>query len=384
MYSLLLAVIYLIFISLGLPDSLIGSAWPVMHLELDVSMSYMGVLTIVIAAGTIVSSLNSDRLTKRFGVAVVVVASIFLSAVSLIGYSLSTHFWMLCLWALPYGLAAGAIDAAINNYVALHYKSSHMSWLHCFWGVGVSISPYIMSFALLNNMGWNSGFRFVSYIQVVLAFIVLANVSLFKKVSAMQCASVDVAVENIEIKFKDIIQIKGVKLTLFTFFCYCALESTAGIWASSYLVEVRGVEAEIAARYASYFFIGITFGRFISGFIADKFGDNFMIGLGEAIILIGCVMLFIQPISLFGLIVIGVGCAPIYPAIIHSTPANFGQQFSQSIIGVEMASAYTGVIFAPAIFGLIADWFSMSLYPVFLLCVAVLMLISSYVFKRQR
>ncbi|OOB80228.1 MAG: MFS transporter [Epulopiscium sp. Nuni2H_MBin003] len=377
MYSFLLAIIYLIFISLGLPDSLIGSAWPIMHLDLAVSISYMGIVTVIISLGTVVSSLYSDKLTKRFGVGIVTTISIFLSALSLIGYAFSRQFWMVCLCAIPYGLAAGAIDAAINNYVALHYKSSHMSWLHCFWGVGVSISPYIMSFALITDRGWNAGFRIVSYIQIIIVLVVLFNISLFKKVSTSTSNDV---ISSIDIKYTDIIKIKGVKLILFTFFCYCGLEGTAGIWASSYLVEARGMDAEIAARYAAYFYIGITLGRFISGFITNKLGDKNMITLGQAIILIGGFIMFVYP--LVGLLLVGLGCAPIYPAIIHSTPYNFGKEYSQAIIGIEMASAYVGTTLMPAIFGLVAEYISIDAYPIYLILITGTMLFTANRFNR--
>ncbi|MDR0221267.1 MAG: MFS transporter [Lachnospiraceae bacterium] len=373
MYSLLLAIIYLAFISLGLPDSLLGAAWLVMREEMGVPFSYAGIVAMIISTGTVVTSLLSARTTKRFGTGLVVAVSTLLTALALLGFSLSREFWLLCLFAIPYGLGAGAIDAALNNYVALHYASRHMNWLHCFWGLGATVSPYIMSWCLLGGMGWNSGYRTVFYIQIILTAFLFASLPLWKKQARASGEQEETAV----LKMSEILKIKGAKQILIAFFAYCSLEQTAGLWASSYLVLQRGVNVEIAARYASFFFLGITVGRFLCGFIADRFGDRNMIRAGCAVTIAGIILVWlpVAPVWLCqsGLIVIGLGNAPIYPAIIHATPANFGKENSQAIIGVQMASAYLGITLMPPFFGFLADWLSIGLYPLFLLLLAVLM-----------
>ncbi|AKG36680.1 MFS transporter [Paenibacillus durus] len=378
MYSLLLVIIYIAFISLGLPDSLLGSAWPVMYEQFDVPISYAGIVTMIIAGGTIVSSLMSDRLTRKLGAGLVTAISVMMTAVALFGFSISGSLIFLCLWAVPYGLGAGAVDAALNNYVALHYASRHMSWLHCFWGVGAAVSPYIMSYCLTSGLGWNNGYRSVAGIQIVLTAILFLSLPLWKRKTIAHNSSETPAAA---LSLSQALKIKGVIFILFTFFGYCALESTTGLWASSYLVRYRGIDAETAARFASLFFLGITFGRFLSGFIADKVGDKRLIRFGIITIMFGIVLVGL-PIGsnitvLLGLVIIGLGCAPVFPSIIHSTPTNFGKENSQAIIGIQMASAYMGSTFMPPLFGLIADHISIGLYPIYLMFFAILMLLMS-------
>ena len=376
MLSLLLAIIYIAFISLGLPDSLLGSAWPTLHAELGVPLSFAGVITMIISGGTIVSSLLSDKLTRKFGTGVVTAASVLLTAVALFGFSISSEVWMLCLWAIPYGLGAGAIDAALNNYVAIHYAARHMSWLHCMWGVGTTISPYIMSAALSGGHGWQSGYRAVSVIQFVLTAFLFFSLPLWKK---QQTAETSDAKEKP--RAKNVLAIRGVVAVLICFFGYCALESTAGLWASSYLVLARGIDETTAARFASLFYIGITLGRFLCGFVADRFGDRTLIRVGLAVILVGilCVGLPLgsSALALAGLIVIGLGCAPIYPSIIHSTPHNFGEENSQAIVGIQMASAYVGSTFMPPLFGALTEVLPIGIYPLYLAVFAILMIAMS-------
>lgn len=364
-YYIMLALVYMAFISLGLPDSLLGSAWPVMQSEFAVKISYMGIVSMIISGGTICSSLNSDRLTRRFGTKYVTVVSVLMTAVALYGFGMSTQFWMLCLWAIPYGFGAGAIDAALNNYVALYYNSRHMSWLHCFWGVGTIISPYIMSHALTNS-NWHQGYRSVSCIQFMIAAILILTLRVWR-VNQDKC---EMSGENASLGLKDVLKIKGVPAILAGFLCYCAAESTAMLWSSSYLVETRGISKEVAAAFGSLFFIGITAGRFVSGLVSEKLGDIKMIRIGTVIIAAGilCVALPVKTSlpALAGLIIIGLGCAPVYPSIIHATPANFGAHNSQAIIGIQMASAYVGSTFMPPLFGLIANYINISLFPLFL------------------
>lgn len=377
MFSFLIVIIYIAFISLGLPDSITGSAWPVMHGELGVPLSYVGIVTMIIAGCTIISGLTSDWLTRKLGAGLVTAISVAMTAVALFGFSVTESFLPLCFWAIPYGLGAGAVDAALNNYVALHYASRHMSWLHCFWGVGAATGPYIMSYALTSGAGWNNGYRIISVIQIVLTAVLFASLPMWKK-------RTDEAENGEEVKSKGIIgslKIKGVPLVLVMFFGYCALEATAGIWASSYLVEYKGTDAETAARFASLFYIGITVGRFVCGFVADKIGDRNLIRLGLAVITAGLVMIMlpveINAVALVGLVVVGIGCAPIYPSVIHATPTNFGKENSQAIIGIQMASAYVGTTFMPPLFGVIAENINIGLYPFYMAVFAVLMVVCS-------
>lgn len=378
MYSLLLVVIYLAFISLGLPDSLVGSAWPVMHTELGVPTSYAGIVTMVIAGGTILSSLQSDRLTKKLGAGLVTAVSVFMTAAALFGFSISHSFVSLLIWSVPYGLGAGAVDAALNNYVALHFASRHMSWLHCFWGVGAAVSPYIMSYSLTGGYGWNHGYRIVAILQIVLTIILFLSLPMWK--SRKEEGTSEETKAN-ALSIFQLLKIKGIPFVLITFFAYCALETTTGLWASSYLAQHRGVDAVIASKFASLFYLGITFGRFLCGFFADKFGDKMLVRMGILITTFGSVLIILpvdaDVFALAGLIIIGFGCAPIYPSIIHATPSNFGEKNSQAIIGIQMASAYVGSTFMPPLFGWLASVISIGLYPFYLLAFAVLMLVMS-------
>lgn len=373
MYGLLLAVIYLAFIGLGLPDSLLGSGWPVMHSVLNVPLSYAGIISVVISIGTIISSLQSDRLTKRWGPGRVTAVSIFISALSLLGFSLSRSFLPLVFLALPYGLSAGAIDAALNNYVAVHYSSRHMNWLHCFWGVGTVISPFIMAHALTTPASWSGGYRIVALVLLGIALVLLATLGWW---SRQTTGSDEAGAISRPLTMPQIFAIPRVKPLLAGFFGYCALEGTAILWAATYLNLNRGVPAVVAARYASIFLLGITVGRFLCGFVADRFGDRNMIRIGLALILLGILAVSLPIpqtiLALNGLVLIGLGCAPIYPAIIHSTPANFGEENSQAIIGVQMAAAYTGFVVMPPLFGLLTNVFSVRLFPFYLLGLAVL------------
>ena len=383
MFSLLLSVIYIAFISLGLPDSLLGSAWPVMFGELGVSVSYAGIISMIISFGTIVSSLLSDKITRRLGAGTVTAASMALTGLALLGFSLSRSFVFLCILAIPYGLGAGAIDAALNNYVALHYSSRHMSWLHCFWGVGVSISPYIMGYAIGAGHGWRTGYGAVSMIQLVLTVLIAFSLPLWRKKTAT-----DPSDENYEapITIREAVKIRGVKPILLAFFAYCAFESTAGLWASTYLVEYKGIDVEIAARFASLFYLGITFGRFLCGFVADKLGDKALIRIGSATMLVGVILIMFPShqtvFALAGLVIAGLGAAPVYPSVIHSTPGHFGKENSHAIVGIQMASAYTGTTLMPPLFGLIAQHVSVALYPFYLVLFVALTFVMTEVVNK--
>jgi fucose permease len=371
-------IIYIAFISLGLPDSLLGSAWPVMYGQLEVPISYAGIVTMIIAGGTVVSSLMSDRMTRKLGAGLVTAISVMMTAIALFGFSVSNSFILLCLWAIPYGIGAGAVDAALNNYVAMHYASRHMSWLHCFWGVGAAASPYIMGYSLTRGLGWNNGYHIVAIIQIVLTATLFVSLPLWKRKADRDG---ELETNTKALTLPEILKIRGVWLVLITFFAYCALESTAGLWASSYLVEFRKIDAETAAKFAALFYLGITFGRFISGFISERIGDRLLIRFGLIIIIFGIILVAL-PIgssftTLIGLVIIGLGCAPVYPSVIHATPTNFGQNNSHAIIGVQMASAYIGTSLMPPLFGFLAENISIGLYPLYLLIFAILMFIMS-------
>ncbi|MDE6505575.1 MAG: MFS transporter [Clostridia bacterium] len=424
MFALLVAIIYISFISLGLPDSLLGSAWPVMQADFGVPLSFAGIISMIICVGTIISSLLSERLTKKFGTGVVTAVSVCMTAAALFLFSISTQFWMLILCAIPYGLGAGGVDASLNNYVALHLKARHMSWLHCMWGVGAAVSPYIMGYAINGGSGWNQGYLIIAIIQICLSATIFISLPLWKKpenrAAAKSAAKVNenTATETANssnsathvqtytantainapaanhetfanafdkskeskkaVSLKEIFKIKGAAACFICFFCYCALEQTTMLWASSFMISHNGLSAEEAAQFASLFFIGITVGRGVNGFLTLKFSDKALIRAGQVLISVGIVFIVIPDISALtvtGFIILGLGCAPIYPSIIHMTPALFGEDKSQAMIGVQMASAYVGSCIAPPLFGLIANHITQELLPLYLAVFLVLMLI---------
>ena len=379
MIHLRLAVIYLSFISLGLPDGLLGAAWPSIYPAFGTPMSYAGIVSIIICIGTILSSLFSDRFTYRFGPGKVTALSIGLTCLALFGFSFSTRFWMLCLWAIPYGLGAGCVDATLNNYVALHYSSRHMSWLHCMWGVGASIGPYIVGLVLTFGQHWGNAYRYVGILQVILAVAVLFSLPLWKKNTAVEQAK--------PIPLQQVIRIPGAKSVMLTFFCYCALEQTAALWSASYLHLYAGLSAELAASFGSLFFLGITAGRAISGFIAVKLNDTQMIRVGFGIIAAGLVILLLPfgtYAAMAGLLLIGLGCAPIYPCVMHATPEHFGPERSQALMGLQTASAYVGTALMPPLFGLIANHLHIGLMGIYLAILLVLMVIAYRCLLRKK
>lgn len=384
MIHLLLILIYICFISLGLPDSLLGSAWPILHVDIGVPTAYAGIVSMVISLGTIVSSFFSDRLVRWLGSGRITAISIAMTAAALFGFSQSRAFWMLILWAIPYGLGAGGVDAVLNNYVALHYKAQHMSWLHCFWGVGASISPYIMQFALVRLDGWNRGYLIVSVIQACLSAIVFFSMPLWRRMEKKESDATETL--GAPLRVKDILRIPGAVPCLITFFAYCGLEVSASLWASSYLVQCKGVDVETASAFASLFYIGITVGRAINGFLAMRFSDRFLIRMGSGIVLFGILLQLVpkpSELSLIGFIIVGLGCAPIYPCIIHMTPTVFGRDKSQAMIGMQMAFAYFGFCLMPPLFGFIADALSMALLPLYLLLLMLVMALTHEVMIRQ-
>jgi fucose permease len=392
-YALLLAIIYLAFVSLGLPDSLVGAGWPAMHQDLDVHTSYAGLVTMIITGGTIVSSLLSERLTRKLGTGLVTAISVGMTAAALVGFSGSSSFWMLLLWAVPYGLGAGAVDAGLNNYVALHYSSRHMSWLHGCWGVGASLSPFVMGYALSHGHGWGDGFLVVGALQVLVTVLLFVGVPLWTRVHPRVAPTLgENPVQHGEpsptrLTTMGALRLPGVKYMVLAFFGYCSIETTIILWSSSYLVDQRGFSTAAAATFASMYLIGMTVGRFLSGFVADRWGDRRMIQLGMALVILGIVV-FALPIplsgaQLAGLIVVGLGSAPVYPAIIHSTPDNFGARHSHVVIGIQMAAAYLGSSLMPPLFGLVSAGTGMWIFPFYLLVLAALVIVMSQALNRS-
>lgn len=365
MAQLLLVIIYITFISLGLPDSLLGAAWPSMYPGLKVPISYAGIIAMIIAGGTIISSLLSDRLVRKIGTGWITAISVSMTATALFGFSTSHSFALLCLWSIPYGLGAGSVDAVLNNFVALHYKARHMSWLHCFWGIGATLGPYIMGVSLTGNLGWHYGYRMISIIQIVLTAILLFSLPMWKK-NLNQIEDKNNSASSL--KYKQLIRLPGAKQTLIAFFCYCSLEQVTGLWGSSYMVLKKGIVPEVAASFISLFYLGITAGRFLSGLFTVKLNTKNMIRLGQGLIVLGSVLLFFsttRTAMLAGLILIGLGCAPIYPSLLHQTPERFGKNASQAMMGLQMACAYLGSIFSPPLVGLLTEKISIGIYPFF-------------------
>lgn len=377
MLTLLLIIIYLSFISLGLPDSLLGSAWPVIHTDLGVAFPSAGIISMIISGGTIISSLFSSKAIKRFGTGKVTFVSVAMTAVALFGFSVSPSFIWLCIMAIPLGLGAGSVDAALNNFVALHYKAKHMSWLHCFWGVGATLGPIIMSLFIAKNNQWQKGYFTISMIQFSLVAVLFITLPLWNKMGKDDNKAEE---EEKSHQKTPALKIPGVKLALVSFVCYCGTEATAGLWGSSYLVNYKGLPAGEAAKWISLFYAGITLGRFLSGFLTIKLNNKTLIRLGQVICMIGAITL-ILPLptyfSMVGLILLGLGCAPIYPSMLHETPNRFGKEASQSIMGLQMAFAYMGSTFMPPVLGFIASKTSIVIFPYFLLCYILIMLVNS-------
>ncbi len=374
MVHLLLAVIYLAFIGLGLPDSMLGAAWPSMYGALGAPVSYAGMVSMVIAAGTVTSSLLSDRMIRRFGAGLVTAVSVGLTALAMFGFSMSRAFWMLCLWAVPYGLGAGSVDAALNNFVALHYASRHMSWLHCMWGLGSCIGPQLLGRVLTGGGSWDQGYRLVALIQTALTAALFLSLPLWR---AKQGPAGQAAASAPALTLRQVLALPGAKAAMATFFCYCAVEQTTMLWGSSYLHLYRGIPAETAASYGTLFFLGGTTGRLISGFLSIKLSDRRLVHTGLVVTAAGIAAVLL-PLNAApaGLFIIGLGCGPTFPALIHATPDNFGAERSQSVIGVQMASAYVGTCLMPPLFGLIASRIHIALLPAYLLVFLALLILS--------
>lgn len=377
MLTLLLIIIYISFISLGLPDAILGSAWPMIHQDLNVSISYAGLVTMIISCGTIISSFFSEKFIRKFGTGKVTTFSVFLTAIGLLGIYFSPSFIWICLLGIPLGLGAGAVDSALNNFVALHYKAKHMNWLHCFWGIGATTGPFLMSIYLLKENGWRLGYATIGIIQAILVICLFISLPLWKR---FDINTNDEVSNNDIIKISTLLKLPGAKPALISFFCYCAVELTTGLWVSSYLVISNGLSAKTAAKWVSLYYLGITIGRFLAGFISIKLNNKQMIKIGQVTCIIGGILLSItysSNIQLIGLITIGLGCAPIYPAMLHETPNRFGKELSQGIMGIQMATAYVGSTFMPPLFGVLSQVVGFKILPYFLLILMILMLIST-------
>ncbi|NGZ74724.1 MFS transporter [Saccharibacillus alkalitolerans] len=393
-----LIVIYLAFISLGLPDSLLGSAWPVMRPDLGAPLEAAGMLAMIVAGGTIVSSLASGRLIAKLGTGMITMVSCLMTAAALLGFSFAPSVLWLALLAIPLGLGAGAVDAALNHYVATHYEAHHMSWLHCFWGVGATGGPLLMSYFIKEHDSWRAGYTAVAVVQFSLVIILLATLPMWKKVAALRTASRSLqsaadpagpaaetlaapAGESAEEKpAKQPLRIPGVKMSMLAFLFYCGVETTVGLWGASYLVGARGVVAETAAWWISLYYGGITIGRLITGFITLKVSNRVLILAGQFISAAGALLLMLplpDVTVLVGFVLIGLGFAPVYPGLIHETPLRFGRANSAKLIGYQMAVAYTGTTFLPPLFGVLASWAGIGLFPIVTLLLVVFMLLSS-------
>jgi len=390
MSTIFLIIIYLAFISLGLPDSLLGAAWPVMQIQYGASFEAAGFVSIMISGSTIISSLLSGKIIKRFGTGKITFISCLMTAAALLGFSVSPSLFWLFVLAIPLGLGAGAVDSGLNNYVALHYKAHHMSWLHCFWGVGATIGPLIMSQYISKGSSWRMGYFTVSMIQVVLVVLLFITLPLWDQAAkTLKNQSVDSELVN-KIAQSDLsdnnlkkvhpIHIKGAKLALASFFFYCGIEATMGLWGSSFLVNIKGLDVATAAKWVATYYAGITIGRFVTGFITMKLSNKIIIRIGQSITLVGGILLLLPLPTVFSLIsfiMIGLGCAPVFPCMIHETPARFGKEHSQTIIGYQMAFAYIGITFLPPLLGLIAAQTTISIFPFFALFYIGAMLVAS-------
>lgn len=370
MASLLLPVIYLTFISLGLPDSLLGTAWPVMHVDLGAPVAAQSLISIIISCCTIVSSLLTARLVRRLGTGRLTALSVALTAAAILGFSTTGAFWQLCLIAIPYGLGAGAIDAALNNYVALNYGARHMSWLHCCWGIGASVGPLVMGWALGASMGWPGGYLAIGAVQVAITVVLLFSVPLWRQAAGTDSAGEGKGKNTDEDEDKaanegtggaltnrELLSLPGARAAIGSFGTYCALEGSIGLWIASYLTMARGIDASTAASIVAQFYLGITLGRLISGFIAQWLTSENQIRLGQALVAVGLIGLIVLDGPLAAgacVLVAGLGCAPIYPSIVALTPKRFGERASQGLVSLQMACAYAGSMLVPPIFGLVA------------------------------
>lgn len=382
MVTLLLIIIYLAFIGLGLPDALLGSAWSVMKLDIGARTEMAGYISLVISFCTVISSLFASRLLHRFGTGKVTLFSILSTTIALLGFSLSNDFLFFILLAIPLGLGAGSVDAALSNYVALHFKAKHMSWLHCFWGIGAMSGPIVMSYSLDNGGDWRAGYVTIAILLTVIVVILLASLSLWKVLENGKIGNDD---EKKAVSNREALRIPGVKMSMVSMLCYNGSETAAGLWMASFFIASKGISPGKAAALSSLFYIGIIIGRIFSGFLSTYVSSKSLIRYGG---LVGCagLLILILPVpyevAAGALFVVGLGGAPIYPSIVHATPERFGEKASSSVIGLEMASAYTGSTLIPLLMGIIASQFGMFMVPIILLILFSIMFVSSEMVNR--
>ncbi len=373
MMTILLIIIFISFIGVGLPDSVLGTAWPIMYREFELPISLAGYLTSTVSAGTIVSSFFSARLINRFGTGLVTAISTLLTAIALLGFSFTKNPVFFFVLAIPLGLGAGSIDTALNSFVALHYDAARMSFLHCFYGIGVAASPFIMSFALGEVGNWRKGYLTIALIQFGITAIAFAALPLWRKVQKKDGEESEIIVRTLSTK--ELLQTSGVMMSCLAFFFSCALELTAGSWSSSFFVNTKGVEADTAARIAMLFYIGLAGGRFLSGVFAGMLGRKCLLRISLVILLLSC-LVFLLPlptmITAAALLFIGLGSGPIYPNLVHLTPDNFGEDIAQSVMGIQQAMTYMGIMIMPWLFGVLAQLFSTALLPWYLLVMFVM------------
>lgn len=380
MATVLLIVIYICYIGLGIPDSLIGVAWPAIYQEFGIPVSAVSVITLLISGGTIVSSFFSSRIINHFGTGKVTAISTAMTAIALLGFSLSHHLIWLCLCAIPLGLGAGAIDTALNNYAALHYKATHMSFLHCFYGIGVSLSPYIMSLALSDDLNWRRGYQAAFYIQLFIALVTILSLPVWNRIQ--RTALYEEKPRNIS--FRELLKIPGIKAQYGVFLSSCAMESVCLVWGSTFLVNARGLSAASAAGLITFYYVGMAVGRFLSGILAEKLSSWTIIRIGQAFALAAIILLLIPNsgiLATVGFTGLGLGNSVVFPNMTHLTPRNFGTDISQSVIGTQMAFSYTGILLSPPFFGFLEEQFGIGFFAPFLLCLCVMMLFSTWALK---
>lgn len=375
----LLVIIYLAFISLGLPDAIMGAVWPMIYKEINIPIAYAGIYSMIVSSGTVFSSLLSSKVIKMFGTGRVTIASVVLTAIGLVGITISSEFIIICMFAVPLGIGAGSVDSALNNFVALHYKASHMNWLHCFWGIGATAGPTIIAFTLARNFGWRMGYGIIAILQVFMIICLLASLRLWDKVESESNIHVTDN-KHVAVTIKALFGLKGAKPTLISFFCYGTIETLTGFWGATYLVINYALKPEVAVQWVGFYYFGITIGRFLSGFLALNMSSRMLIRIGQVIIAVGIFILLIPNIyylPLIGMILIGLGCAPIFPAMLHETPVRFGKEMSQGIMGIQMATAYIGTTLMPPLFGAVAAQLGFSQLPIWLLPLCVAMIITT-------
>lgn len=381
MATVILLVIYIAFIGLGIPDSLFGTAWPAIYPEFGADVGSAGFVTLIISGCTVISSLFAARIINRFGVGIAAAFSTALTAAALLGFSLSNSLYVLCLLSVPLGLGAGCIDSGLNNYVALHYKASHMSFLHCFYGIGVTLSPYLMSLALAGGQ-WRRGYRFAFYIQLAITVVLLIAIPFWDGASRKDEFS-EASVRTL--KISEMLKMPSVRASSFVFFGSCALENVCGTWSSTYLVNTKGMTADTAALLVMLYYAGMAAGRFLSGVLACRMSCRRIIKIGQSVVLLAIIMLFLplpREFSGAALFMIGIGNGPLFPNMVHLTPKNFGAEISQSVMGMQMAVAYLGIMSMPLLFGFIAGRLSSAAFPYFISAMYLILIVSGVMLEK--